>query len=153
MQKKHTFSEEIIHDERLNWLALHIEAPLKDIAEKRPDFTDRDIILALEYAKEKTAKGQSRLLLSQDDGTVKNAAGEAVIQSMEQCRFQRKIILPQQMESYTSEEKLKCLDNTIVAVKYVAKDRLEGRVYILDLIRRFDRIKDSAAEKKILSSA
>lgn len=153
IEKKQIFSEDILQDERLGWLALNIEAPLKEYGEKSPAFSDRDAILALEYAKEKVAKGKSTLVLLKEEEKPKNDVGEAIFQSIEQCHYQRKIILPRDLETYKKEEKLKCLENVIVAVKYMAKGNLEGRNYIQDLIRRFARIKELSQQKRIFSPA
>ncbi len=153
IEKKQIFSKDILQDERLGWLALNIEAPLKEYGEKIPAFADRDAILALEYAKEKVEKRKSALILPKEEEKPKNDVGEAIFQSIEQCHYQRKIILPRDLETYKKEEKLKCLENVIVAVKYMAKGNLEGRNYIQDLIRRFARIKELSQQKRIFSPA
>jgi hypothetical protein len=151
IQKKQAFSADVLADERLSWLSVHIEAPLKEYGDKQPDFTDRDAVIALEYAKEKIERDRSKLILSQDEATVRNDVGEAILQSIEQCRFERKIILPQEMAGYKKEEKLKCLENVILAVKLSAKGDLAGRNYLRQLIQRFGRLREAAAEKKIVS--
>ncbi len=151
IEKRPAFSAEILRDERLNWLTLNIEAPLKEYGERDPAFADRNAILALEYAKEKMEKGKSALVLSEESGKPRNEVGEAIFKNIEQCRYQRKIVLPQDLETYQKDEKLKCLDNVIVAVKYLAKKNLEGRNYIEDLNRRFAKIKDASEQKRIIS--
>ena len=151
IQKKHTYSPDIGQDERLNWLALHIEAPLKEWGEKRPEFSDKEAVLALEYARAKIEKEKSILLLAQENRRVKNEIGEAVFQSLEQCRYERQIILPQSVAAYSKEEKLKCLENIILAVKFMAKGDLDGRSYIQDLIERFSRLKKVSGQKRIVS--
>jgi hypothetical protein len=151
IQKKRTFSEDVLQDERLSWLVLHIEAPLQEYAEQNPAFTDKDAILALEYAKDRVEKNRSRLLLSQDEGRVKNDVGEAILLSLERCRFQRKIILLQDVERYSAEEKLKCLQNVILGVRYLARGNWAGRSYLQDLARRLDRLKESSEQKKIIT--
>lgn len=153
IEKKPAFSADILEDERLNWLTLNIEAPLKEYGEIDPAFSDRDAILALEYAGEKLEKGKSALVLPQENDKPRNDAGEAIFQSIEQCHYQRRIILLQGLETYQKDEKLKCLENVIVAVKYLAKKNLAGRNYIEDLSRRFARIKDASGQKKVISSA
>jgi len=153
IEKKQAFSEDILQDERLNWLTLNIEAPLEEYGEKSPAFADRDAILALEYAKQKVAKGKSALVLPKPDEKPKNDVGEAIFQSLEQCHYQRKIILPRDLETYKKEEKLKCLENVIAAVKYMAKGNLEGRNYTQNLIQRFSKIKALSQQKRILSPA
>ncbi len=151
IQKKRTFSNEVLQDERLNWLALNIEAPLQEYAERNPAFTDRDAILALEYAKDQVEKNRFRVLLSQDGGRVRNDVGEAILLSLEQCRFQRKIILLQDVERYSTEEKLKCLENVILGVKFLAHGSLAGRTYLQDLARRLARLKKFSDQKKIIT--
>ncbi len=151
IQKKRTFSEDVLQDERLNWLVLHIEAPLQEYAGRNPAFTDKDAILALEYAKDGVEKNRSRLLLSQDQGRIRNCVGEAILLSLEQCRFQRKIILLQEVERYSTEEKLKCLQNVMLGIKYLAGGNWAGRSYLQDLARRWDRLKESSDQKKIIT--
>jgi len=152
IHKKRTFSEDVSEDQRLGWLSLNIEAPLLEYAQRNPDFADRDAILALEYAKEKIQSSRSRLILSSPkEGHVKNEAGEAVYGSLEQCRFEKKIILPQDVEKYSSEEKLKCLDNVILGIRSLARGHLAGRTYIEDLARRMDRIKELSTQTKFLA--
>jgi hypothetical protein len=153
IEKKQAFSEDILQDERLNWLTLNIEAVLKEYGERIPSFADREAILALEYAKEKVEKGKSALVLPKEGDKPKNEVGEAIFQSVEQCHYQRKIILPQDLETYKKEEKQKCLENVIVAVKYMAKGNLQGRNYLEDLSLRFARLKDVSQQKRIISPA
>ena len=151
IQKKRTFSGDVPQDERLSWLALNIEAPLQESAARNPAFADRDAILALEYAKDRVEKNRSRLLLPQEARGVKNEVGEAILLSLEQCRFQKKIILLQDMERYSAEEKLKCLENVILTVKYLARSSLAGRAYLQDLTRRMDRLREFSDQKKIIT--
>jgi hypothetical protein len=151
IQKKRTFSKDVSEDERLNWLTLNIEAPLQEYAARNPALADRDAILAIEYAKDKVEKNRFRLLLPQEEGWVKNEVGEAILLSLEQCRFQRKIILLQDAERYSAEEKIKCLENIILGIKYLARGHLAGRAYLQDLARRMDRLKELSAQKKIIS--
>jgi len=138
-------------DERLNWLGLLVEASLHAYAGGHPVFSDRDAVLALEYARDRTEKGRSRLLLTGEENRVKNEAGEAILASLDQARFERKIILPQDVERYSSEEKLKSLENIILGVKYAAGGNLEGRAYLQDLARRMDRLREFSDQKKIVS--
>ena len=153
IQKKGKFSEDVSLDERLSWLVLHIEAPLLEYAQRNPSFSDRDAVLALEYAKDRVEKNRSRLLLAGEEDRIKNEVGEAILLSLEQCRFQKKIILLQDLERYTSEEKLKCLDNVILMIKYLAGKSIGGRNYLQDLGRRLDRLKELSAQKKIITRA
>jgi hypothetical protein len=153
IQKKSRPSDDVADDERLGWLVLHIEAPLLEYAQQNPDFLDRDAVLALEYAKERVEKSRTRLLLAREETRVKNDAGEAVLLSVDQCRFQKKIILLQDLERYSPEEKIRCLENVILRIKHVARADLAGRAYLQDLARRLDRLKELSGEKKIITRA
>jgi hypothetical protein len=153
IEKKPAFFEDVLQDERLNWLSFNIEAPLLEYIERKPGFTDKDAILALDYAKGKVEKGKSALVLPKKEEKPKNDAGEAIFQSIEQCHYQRKIVLPQDLETYKKDEKLKCLENVIAAVKYGARGNLQGRNYLQDLSRRFAKLKDASDQKRIIEPA
>jgi hypothetical protein len=135
---------DVLDDERLAWLILNIEMPLHDVVQKDPAFSDKDAVLALEYAKSRAQKARSLVLTAGDDKRVPNEAGEAVFLSLNQCRFRRKIILPQSLEGYTDEEKIKCLDNTILAIKHRAREHLEERFYLQDLEHRLARLQEAS---------
>lgn len=152
IQKKRTFSRDVFDDERLNWLTLHIEAPLQALAEKDSVLTDRDAVLALEYARDRVEEERPRLLVPQGERRPQNELGEAIFQSLEQCRYQRAIILLQEVEAYKKEEKLKCLENVILALKAMAKGHLDGRAYLADLSRRFGKLQKLSEQKKVVSS-
>ncbi|MFQ6109408.1 MAG: hypothetical protein ACE5L7_07635, partial [Candidatus Aminicenantales bacterium] len=92
------------------WLAFHIEAPIKAVAEKEANFADKDALLSLEYAKEKVKKGRGVLLVPDEKIGPKNELGEAICESIEKCRYEKKIILPGETNTYSTDEKIKCLE-------------------------------------------
>ena len=151
IRKKRIFSAEVLKDERLAWLVLNIEAPLYGYGERHPGFTDREAILALEYAKDRVNKSPALILTDREGGRVLNEAGEIILRSLNLCRFQRKIILPQALGSYTTEEKIKCLDNIILAVQHLSQGRLEERTYLQDLGRRLAQLGESPGSNKIIT--
>ncbi len=143
--------EDILRDERMAWLAFHAEAPLKVYGERIESFTDKDAIMALEYAKEKFEKAEKLIHLPGEEIKPKNEVGEAIVQSMEKCRYEKDIILPGEMQSYTTEEKLKCLEQLIQAAKYLARGDFKERNYLHELLARFDKIKDLSLKKKVIT--
>lgn len=151
VHKRQAFSEEVPQDERLLWLTLHIEAPIMEYADKNPAFVDKDALLALDYAKAKIEKGKSKLVLPGEENSSKNEVGKAVFESIERCRYERAIILPQAVEIYKQEEKLACLDNVILGLKYLAKDKWDGRTYIHDLIQRFAKLRELSHQKRLIT--
>ena len=153
IKKRRTLSEDVLNDERLAWLVLNIEAPLHSHGEKHPVFTDRDAILALEYAKGRLKESRHLILAGGEEGRVLNEAGDLVLRSLDQCRFQGKIILPQMLEAYTTEEKIKCLDNVILAVQHLSQGRLGERAYLEDLGRRLALLEKSPGSNKIITPA
>jgi len=145
--------EDILNDERMAWLAIHIEAPLKEYAEKKEAFTDREALLSLEYAREKIEKDKGLLFIPEEKSKPKNEIGEAIFQNIERCRYERKIILPGDTATYKKEEKIRCLERIMLAVKLWAKGNFEGRNYIDQVIKRFARIKDLSRQKKIITTS
>ena len=134
--------EDILHDEKMAWLALHIEAPLQAAAERDTSFSDRDALSALEYAQEKTEKGRGIFLIDGSYTVPSNEIGEMILQSMNQCRHEKMIILPDDHLAYGDEEKIKCLERIKLSVRYFAQDKLGGRRYIETLLERFAQIRD-----------
>ena len=152
LRRKQALPEDLGDDERLSWLTLHIEAPLEEAVHRRPAFSDRDAVLALEYARDKVAKGTSRLLLPGWSDPFQNDVGELIFKSLENCRYQRSIVLPGSFETYATEEKRKCLENVILTAKYTAGQSLEGRKYVDSLIERFAGIKELAKTRKSVAT-
>ncbi len=148
---KELAEDDIFKDERMTWLAFHIEAPLAQFAAKSPEFNDKDALLALEYAKKKVEKGPSALILPEEKPGPKNEAGEAVYQSLEDCRYEKKIIIPGETDTYQKDEKIKCLERIIYSVRLWAKGDYEQRRYLEQLFKQFDRLKDLTPQKKIIS--
>jgi hypothetical protein len=146
-----TFSEdEMVKDERLAWLAFHIELPIKALAERKMPFTDKKALLALEYAKEKIEKGKGILFVPDEKAGPKNELGEVIYQSVKKCRYEKKIIMPGERESYSRREQIECLERIILSVKYWAKDDFEGRNYTERLLQRFSRLEQSYRQKKVV---
>jgi len=143
--------KDISKDERLAWLAFHIEAPLGEYAQREKAFTDKEALMALEYAKEKINKGESLIHIPGRETGPKNEIGEAIYLSMEKCRYEKEIILPGEIQSYKKEEKIKCIEQIILSVKFWAKGNFEERNYIQQLIARFAKIKELALKKKVLT--
>lgn len=145
--------DDILKDERMTWLVLHIEAPLHEHAKRKASFTDKDAILALEYAREKLNRGKSTLIIPGKETGPKNEAGEAILESMDKCRYEKTIILPGSVETYSAVEKIKCLDLIVSSAKSWARGNLEGRNYLEQLIEHFTKIKEYSRQKKIISAS
>lgn len=143
--------QDILRDERMAWLAFHIETPLKLRAEQDHTFTDRDCFGALRYALDKIGRESGRLILPQTGLHPPNETGDAVYRSVEACRYEKKIILPGETTAYTKEEKQQCLERVILSVETMAGDDLDGRTYIDQLMERFSKIKELSIQKKILT--
>jgi len=137
--------DEILRDERLAWLVFQLEAPFRVFAERSPSLTDKDVILALEYARDKVKKGTSLIILPGESLKPRNALGEAVYQASENTRWEAPVILASGIETYKKDEKLRCLDRVIRTVKYLAQDNPGGRAYLTNLAERFARIKSSSS--------
>ncbi len=148
---KDLYEEDIMKDERMTWLAFHIESPIKVFAESKESFTDKDALLALEYAKEKVERKKGILIVPEKKIGPRNELGEAIFENIENCLYEKKIILPSDTQSYTREEKIRCLERIIMSVKYWAKDNLESRNYTERLLERFSRIQEFSRQKKLIT--
>jgi hypothetical protein len=158
IEKKHiphprqTFEEEdILKDERMAWMALHIEAPLNKYAEKNPSLNDKDALLALEYVRSKIEKDKGLVFMPEKSPRPQDELGEAIYQTIEQCRFEERIIMPGKSQTYSKEEKLKVLDRIIDTAKYLSRGNFEGRSYLQAVQERFSKIQDLGQQKKILT--
>lgn len=134
--------QDILQDERLAWLVFNIENTLMK-AGKNKGITDKDILFSLDYAREKIEKQKSLLILPDERASKpKNDLGEAVFLTVENCRYEKRIILPGEYQKYTKEEKIKCLDRTMLTVNYYMGEELNQRNYLNQLFQRFSRIKN-----------
>lgn len=143
--------EELLKDERMAWLAFNIEAPLKEYAEQRASLNDREALLALEYAREKIAKGRGLVLMPEKSGKPRNELGDAIYQMIERCRFEGRIIMAGKPQTYSTEEKIKVCDTLIGTLKHLAQGNLEGRSYIRVVLERFAQMNDQSRRKKVFT--
>lgn len=143
-EKKKPFPEpDVLQDERLAWLVFDLENTLHEIG-KNSQIADKDILFSLDYARDKAEKEKSRLIVpdTRELKKQKNKLGEAVFQTMENCRFEQRIIIPGEYQRYTKEEKIKCLDWIKLTVDYHMGGELDKRNYLNQLAHRFSELKN-----------
>lgn len=143
--------EDILQDERMAWLAYHAEMPLIQYGEAKETYSDKDALLALEYARDKIEREASRVFMSEERIKPVNESGEAILQNIERCRYEKKIIIPGENQTYKKEEKIKCLERVILTVKHFAQEKYEERRYIEHLIQRLAKIREFSQQSKILT--
>jgi hypothetical protein len=141
--------DDILRDERLAWLASHVEFPLKVYGQRKPALTDGEVVLALEYARDKVEKAGHVLILPGESLKPRNELGEAVLQNMADCRYEGAIIMPGADQGYSREEQLKVLERILASARELARSNPSGRNYIDLLIRHFERIEGLSSRKKI----
>lgn len=149
--KKSETQDDFFKDERMAWLALHIEAPLRDLIEQDPEFRDGEAILALEYAKDKIGRGRGILVIPGEERKLRNAAGEAVYRSMDGCRYEPNVILAGTAQSYTTGEKTEAIERLILAAKSRVRENFGGRAYLDHILAQFAQIKDASRQTRILT--
>jgi hypothetical protein len=140
--------EDILQDERLAWLAYNVEFPLKAYGEKDADLTDGHVVLALEYARDKLAKAGRLLILPGESLRPSNPLGEAVLHSMDNCRYERTLILPGAGPAYSPQERVRVLDRVLLTARELGRRDPQGRVYLDQLFRHFARIEERARTNK-----
>lgn len=138
-----------LRDERLAWLAYHIEHPINEHGEHDPELSDKEVLLALEYARKTVEKGQSLIFLPDDPIKPQNTLGERILANMNSCRFERGIILSAQQDLYSREEKQICLERVILTIKQTASN-LEKRSYLDQLNSRLSRIETMSDSNRLI---
>jgi hypothetical protein len=139
-------------DERLSWLVLTLEASLRELADRLPDFTDKDAALALAYAREKVERAQSVLIIPGEARRPQNEAGEVVVRALEDCRFRPAGLITTTAESYTREDRRVALDMVAGAIRKTLGGAAEERTYLRSLAARFDEVRNASRTRKILTS-
>lgn len=134
--------DDVLRDERLAWLAAHVEYPLRVFAEKDAGLTDGQVILAMEYARDKLAGAGRVLILPGESLKPRNDLGEAVLENMNKCRYESVLILPGTDSIYSQEERLKVLDRILLSARETARSGPGERKYLDRLVRHFARIEE-----------
>jgi len=142
---------DILSDERLAWLAFNIEVPIVQFVEKNVVLVDKDALLALEYAREKVEKEHGLIIVPDAGLQPKNDLGEVIFQRLQQCKYETNIILPGASQIYKKEEKIRCLDRVIFAVKQISGDNIQGQRYLQQLIERFSKLNELSHQPKIIT--
>jgi hypothetical protein len=144
--------DDLSRDDRLAWLVFHLESPVLAFVQKSPDTADRDVLLAMEYARARIEKGPSLIVVPGEHLKPKNELGEAVLAAAEAARWSAPLILSSSQETYKKEEKLRCLNWVMATIRSLAAGGPEGRAYIRNLADRFSRIRDAARTGKIIQA-
>ncbi|HVP90216.1 MAG TPA: hypothetical protein VMS75_03260 [Terriglobales bacterium] len=142
--------KDVLSDERLAWLAVHIEAALIGPASADRAFSDMDALMAVDYARKRTEKGPSRLIIPGEALKPVDAAGEAVLQAIETCRYEGSAFLASGTGSYTKEERLACLERVAWGIRGFLDRRTGGRAYLRDLAGRFSQSGPPEGDKKLV---
>jgi hypothetical protein len=157
VEKKHPIQkipasekDDPLKDERMAWLAFHIEMPVIEYAEKKSSINDKEVLLALEYVRDKLGKGSSLIFLPNETMKPQNELGEAMLKAMGRCRYEGRVILTGEPAAYSDHEKQKVLDRIIAGVKHLSRDNLEGNSYIQAVRERFAKVKHMNQQNKVL---
>lgn len=144
--------EDILLDERLAWLAAHIEFPLRVYGQGDPRLTDAEVVLALEYAREKVERSGHLLVVPGESLKPRNELGEAVLQSMDNCRSEGAIIIPDGGSAYSIEDKAAVLERVLLSAREPARTNPAGRHFIDRLIEHFARMEEQSSNRNTKSS-
>lgn len=149
--KKAPFSpaDDILRDERMAWLALHAEIPIFSLAARQESIRDRDAYAALVYARKHLEHKGTLILLSDSHLRPSNPLGEAVSKSLEDCRYQKRIILPGESQSYSIEEMCRVLDRVLLSVRTAAGEDLSGTNYLEQLFKRMSQLQAAPPTHRI----
>ncbi len=117
-------------DERMAWLVMHLETVLVQMGRSDARFTDKDAVLALDYARDKLAKPSSVLVLPGTSPRSANAAGETLLRVLETTRFEKGSVLTTGTESYSPAERLAAVDRVLLSIRNVSGESPAGRDFL-----------------------
>lgn len=143
--------DDILRDERMAWLVFQAEVAIKVYSDNHQAIRDKDVLIALEYAKDKQAKGTGTLIVPDKKLGSLNDLGEEIFRRIEDCRFEKRVILPGVQAGYSPQEKIKGLDRLILSVQHWAEGNVDGRVYLDKLSDRLSRLQNNSGQKKIIT--
>lgn len=141
--------KDILRDERLAWLALHIESPLGERAASDPSFSDKDALSSLEYARDKISQEKKLIFTPIPDLGPKNETGEKITDMLDRCRYEKKIVLPGETGGYSQDEKVKVLDRVILELKTWAGENMGRRAFLENILARFEKIRKLSRSKVV----
>lgn len=145
-------SEDILLDERLAWLAAHIEFPLRVFGKGDPRLTDAAVVLALEYARDEVERSGHLLIVPGESLKPRNELGDAVLQSIENCRYEGGLIIPGAGAAYSLADRARVLDRVLLSAREEARANPQGRRFIERLIEHFARMEERTSGKGAKSS-
>ena len=138
---------DILTDERLAWLASHVEFPLAVYGQGHPALPDGEAVQALEYARDRLERSGRVLIIPGEGLRPGNELGEAVLESMDKCRYEGSLIVPGTESSYSMNEKIQVLDRVLEAARDLARPDPQGRNFIQRLIGHFSAAQDDPRRK------
>ncbi|MFW6160360.1 MAG: hypothetical protein ACOC57_04380 [Acidobacteriota bacterium] len=108
--------EDIFQDEKLVWLVYNIEKTILTFSKNNQAIEDRDIHRALQYVQEEM-DGKGSIILSDQPIKPIPPLGKEILQVINNCRYEKKIILPDSYQTYRKEDKVKVISYILATVK------------------------------------
>ncbi|MCX7973544.1 MAG: hypothetical protein N3B16_03490 [Candidatus Aminicenantes bacterium] len=149
-QKLRNGSKEILKDERLAWLAAQIELAVNQLAQQQIITKDYDAFKLLNYARDKIAVSDKIIVLPAETINKKNSPEEALVNFINNVRYEKGLMLSVTSSGYKREEKLKCLEALMAILYEITKGDLSGRIYLEDLARRAEKAQKEKGQKILL---
>lgn len=144
-QPKQTLTEE-----RLAWLAAQIEMALHQIAQQQKEFNDRDAFRILNYARDKIATSDQRIILPEEKIEGKHNPGEVIVELINRARFEKGLVLSVSSSGYSREEKVRCLEALMGLIYEITGGNFSGRIYLEDLAKRAAKAQKDQRSQKII---
>lgn len=111
-----SLEENIFQDEKLAWLAYNIERAIFYFSKNNQDLNDKDVQQALKDTEEELEKIDTLIIPDQQKKPI-HPLGQEILRAIEQCRYEKQIILPDSYQTYKKEDKLKVIKYILATVK------------------------------------
>lgn len=149
-QKLKAEPKEILKDEKLAWLVAQIEMAIHQLAQRQIINRDQEVFRLLSLAWDKIAASEKIILLPEEAMMKKASPEEALVNFINQVRYEKGLMISLASTSYKREEKLKCLEALMGLIHEITGGNLNGRIYLEDLARRAEKAQKEKTQKILL---
>ena len=131
----------IAQSPRLSWLAWSVEKEISQQATTQLDLDDHQIIKALTQTLEILERGGKKIILTDQPFSKTDPLTEKIQQTLDTCQYKRDIIVPDDYQSYTLQEKKQVIEMLLARANFLARRlNFKGKEYLKYIITQLENI-------------
>lgn len=141
LAKLDALEKKIGQSSRLSWLAFSVEKEIAKQAKIMPDLNDQQVINALSKTLEMLEQGGTSIILPDQPSLRTDPLQEKIKQILDLCLYNRDIIVPEEYQSYTLQEKKQVIEMLLARANFLARRiNFKGKEYLKYLIQEMEEI-------------